>query len=139
VSESENHNSSSPHTQLTSLSTSIVVSCQFFRHLTSNRDDCPQPFNSDLPLSHQLEHYPTPLAASPADTGSMNRVPLIPGLTRGLASKAWEQVIKDWEEADPDRSLYIAMKDGEPQWHKSSNLTQKYGQRKAVALEFIDL
>ena len=66
-------------------------------------------------------------------------VPLIPGLTRGFASKAWEQVVKDWEEADPERSLYVAMKDWEPQWHKRSNLTQKYGQRKVVALEFIDL
>jgi hypothetical protein len=74
-----------------------------------------------------------------SNSGTMNRVPLIPGLTRGLASKAWEQVVKDWEEADPDRSLYVAMKDWEPQWHKLSNLTQKYGQRKTVALEFIEL
>jgi hypothetical protein len=87
--------------------------------------------------------YPNVAASadSESNSGTMtrNRVPLIPGLTRGLASKAWEQVIKDWEEADPDRSLYVAMKDWEPQWHKSSNLTQKYGQRKAVALEFIGL
>ena len=89
--------------------------------------------------------YPNVAASADSDgnskSGTMNRlgVPLIPGLTRGLASKAWEQVVKDWEEADPDRSLYVAMKDWEPQWHKSVNLTQKYGQRKAVALEFIDL
>ena len=76
---------------------------------------------------------------SSSGTIKTGRVPLIPGLTRGLASKAWEQVVRDWEEADPDRSLYVAMKDWEPQWHKSSNLTQKYGQRKTVALEFISL
>ena len=69
----------------------------------------------------------------------INRTPLIPGLTRGLTSKAWELVVKDWEVADPERSLYVAMKDWEPQWCKSANLAQKYGQRKTVALEFINL
>ena len=85
--------------------------------------------------------YPNASASggSESDSGTMNRVPLIPGLTRGLASKAWEQVVKDWDEADPSCSLYVAMKDWEPQWHKSLNLTQKYGQRKTVALEFINL
>ncbi|KDR71666.1 hypothetical protein GALMADRAFT_75054 [Galerina marginata CBS 339.88] len=63
---------------------------------------------------------------------------LIPGLTQRLSSKAWEQVVKDWEHADPSRSLYVAMKDWDPQWHKDTRQTQKFGQRQRVALEFIN-
>uniref|UniRef100_A0A8H7XPI1 Tyr recombinase domain-containing protein n=1 Tax=Psilocybe cubensis TaxID=181762 RepID=A0A8H7XPI1_PSICU len=73
-----------------------------------------------------------------AATNNMEIRHLIPGFPRKLASKAFEQVVKDWEMADPSRSLYVPMKDWDPEWHKRSGQSQKYGQRQTVALEFID-
>ncbi|KAH9475673.1 hypothetical protein JR316_0011232 [Psilocybe cubensis] len=70
--------------------------------------------------------------------GVDSRRHLIPGLPRKLLARAFEQVAKDWEEADPVRSLYVPMKLWDPQWHKDSGESQKYGQRQTVALEFID-
>lgn len=62
---------------------------------------------------------------------------VIPRLTRIPKAKVWEQVVRDWENADSSRSLYVAMKDWHPEWHRESNQTQIYGQRQTVALEFI--
>ncbi|KAF8167130.1 hypothetical protein B0H34DRAFT_739725 [Crassisporium funariophilum] len=75
-------------------------------------------------------------ASRPVGDTTFNEVHIIPASFRGKCSTAWEQVATDWEEADPTRSLYVAMKDWEPQWYKSQS--QKYGQRKTIALEFVE-
>lgn len=70
--------------------------------------------------------------------GFREPVHIIPALPKQRSAKAYEQVVRDWEFADPARSLYVPMKDWKPEWHKASKLTQKYGQRQMVAVEFID-
>ncbi|KAF9554927.1 hypothetical protein CPC08DRAFT_696122 [Agrocybe pediades] len=71
-----------------------------------------------------------------SNLNSLNHI--IPGLPRRTpTSKAWEVVVRDWENADPSRSLYVALKDWDPQWHSRSGLSQLYGQRAKIAEEFI--
>lgn len=70
--------------------------------------------------------------------GTVDLVHIIPGFTWGLSSKAYKQVLKDWEQSNLDWSVYVLMKDWKPEWHKNTGQTQKYGQHQTVALEFID-
>lgn len=86
-------------------------------------------------IAQQREHTPQDVCDSQIDLSKC--VHLIPGLARGL-TVTYEQVIKDWEEADLSRSLYVCMKDWKPEWHKATGQTQKYGQRQMIALEFIE-
>ncbi|KAF8956169.1 hypothetical protein BDZ97DRAFT_1708433 [Flammula alnicola] len=66
-----------------------------------------------------------------------NPTHIVPEISRALGAEAWEQVIKDWEEADPLRSLHVALKDWHPDWHKQNKESAKYGQRRLIATEFI--
>ena len=62
---------------------------------------------------------------------------VIPEIGRKLGARAWRQVIKDWEEADPSRGHEVALVNWDPKWHRSSGESVKYGQRQMIALEFI--
>ena len=63
---------------------------------------------------------------------------IIPEISRKLGARAWRQVIKDWEEADPSRCHEVALEKWDPEWHRSSGESVKYGQRQMIALEFIE-
>ncbi|KAF9554482.1 hypothetical protein CPC08DRAFT_766691 [Agrocybe pediades] len=54
-------------------------------------------------------------------------------------SEHWEIVVRDWEHADPSRSLYVALKDWDPEWHKRTGLSVLYGQHEQITEEFITL
>jgi hypothetical protein len=73
--------------------------------------------------------------SNPPDGG----VHIIPEIPRKLREHAWEQVIRDWDEKDLNRSHYIALKDWHRdwyQWNKPEGV--KYCQRRMIALEFIE-
>ncbi|KAF8801213.1 hypothetical protein BYT27DRAFT_7226962 [Phlegmacium glaucopus] len=63
---------------------------------------------------------------------------VIPEIGRKLGATAWRQVIKDWEETDPSRCHDVALKDWDPEWHRSNGESVKYGQRQMIAIEFIE-
>ncbi|KAL0578113.1 hypothetical protein V5O48_003892 [Marasmius crinis-equi] len=63
------------------------------------------------PYSPKIPHS-TPLPTTP-------HLLCIPPPPRGLPKdQAWEQVVRDWEEADPSRGLVHALKDWEESWYK---------------------
>ncbi|KAL0575789.1 hypothetical protein V5O48_006187 [Marasmius crinis-equi] len=64
-------------------------------------------------------------------------IPTIPGNIS--QDQAWEQVIRDWEQADPSRGLVCALKDWEKKWHRDRSKSTLYGSRKKIALEFIEV
>jgi hypothetical protein len=63
----------------------------------------------------------------------------VPELGRNLRKRAWEQIVKDWEQPDPSRSLFVAMKNWDSTFFKSKAEEVKFGQRQLIALEFIDV
>ena len=81
---------------------------------------------------------PTPFQAAPAATTNpvMKPFALIPDVPRGATG--WLTVVKDWEEADPSRSLTLPLKDWPEEWRKRNELGSKYNQRRLIATEFID-
>jgi hypothetical protein len=61
----------------------------------------------------------------------------IPEIHRHLGQRAWEQVVRDWEEVDPSRSHYVALKDWDLKWLLTNKEAVKYGQRRIIAEEFL--
>ncbi|KAJ7590499.1 hypothetical protein C8J56DRAFT_1046766 [Mycena floridula] len=61
---------------------------------------------------------------------------MIPNIPKG--PNGWHQVVKDWDQADPSRSLTLALKDWTEDEIRRSKLGSKYNQRRMVATEFID-
>ncbi|KAF9060392.1 hypothetical protein BDP27DRAFT_1430155 [Rhodocollybia butyracea] len=51
---------------------------------------------------------------------------------------AWKQVVLDWDKTDPTCDHHYALKDWKPEWAKETRLSTHYGQRRMIALEFID-
>ncbi|KAF4619278.1 hypothetical protein D9613_004727 [Agrocybe pediades] len=87
---------------------------------------------------------PTPVSQSVSassvnlDLNCSSKKHIVPGFPSGTTRlKCWEIVVKDWEFADESRSLYVALKDWRPEWYRNTSQTQKYGQRRMVAKEFI--
>ncbi|KAJ3845839.1 hypothetical protein EV368DRAFT_90008 [Lentinula lateritia] len=62
--------------------------------------------------------------------------PIIPKIRP--SPSAWKQVIIDWEHPDPSRDHHYALKDWKPEWAKVTQQAALYGQRKLIALEFIE-
>ena len=62
---------------------------------------------------------------------------VVPDISCRLGTKAWKQVVHDWEYADWDRKHFTALKDWKHEWHASSRQSQLWGQRRTIALEFI--
>jgi hypothetical protein len=61
--------------------------------------------------------------------------PLIPTI------KDWQQNIKDWEVADPERLLLTPLRDWKEEWYTGEHKRRygtKYSQRKVIPLEFIN-
>ena len=67
----------------------------------------------------------------------MERAHFIPEIHRHLGERAWEQVVRDWEEADPSRSHFVALKDWDLKWLLTNKEAVKYGQRRTIAEEFL--
>lgn len=86
------------------------------------------PFNSNFPSSNK----------SPGSRAVQKPPHIIPEVSRKFGATAWRQVVKDWEEIDPSRSHDVALKDWDPEWHRSSGESAKYGQRQMIAIEFIE-
>jgi hypothetical protein len=66
---------------------------------------------------------------------------IIPKVPDG--EEGWKQVVRDWEHADPSRSLLVALKDWPAEWYSrsecaSATLGSLRNQRKIIATEFID-
>jgi hypothetical protein len=56
--------------------------------------------------------------------------------------EGWKSWVKDWESADANRGLTVPLCDWKAEWYSGKVRTKfgvKYGQRKRVALEFIDV
>jgi hypothetical protein len=60
---------------------------------------------------------------------------LIPSIPQG--PDGWRQVVKDWEYADPNRSL-LPLWDWKDSWLKDSKQSQKYHNWRMIAIEFIE-
>jgi len=85
----------------------------------------PAPCNATTP-----SHRPAPVPSR-----------IIPKVPDG--EEGWKQVVRDWEHADPSRSLTVPLKDWPPAWYSrsecaSATLGSLRNQRKIIALEFID-
>jgi len=108
--------------------------------LSSPISPSPEPHNTAV--TPVIRPSPPPdgtLVAYPTRYSQLSRpIHLIPEITRKLAGRAWKQVVKDWDEADPARSHYVALKDWDRTWHRDRKESAKYGQRQMIALEFID-
>jgi len=90
-----------------------------------------------LPGFQQASHNATTPSRRPAPVPSR----IIPKVPDG--EEGWKQVIRDWEHADPSRSLTVPLKDWPPAWYSrsecaSATLGSLRNQRKIIALEFID-
>ncbi|KAJ7585443.1 hypothetical protein C8J56DRAFT_1087359, partial [Mycena floridula] len=81
---------------------------------------------------------PVPVSAhssiSPPPPPPVQRL-VIPNVAKG--NDAWRQVVKDWEFADPSRSLMIPLRDWTTEDLRSSKQGQKHNNRRLVATEFI--
>jgi hypothetical protein len=62
----------------------------------------------------------------------------VPEISHTLGARAWKQVVKDWDEPDLTRAHHVSLKDWDPAWHRSTGESVKYGQRRSIALEFIE-
>ena len=62
----------------------------------------------------------------------------VPEISHTLGARAWKQVIKDWDERDLTQAHQVSLKDWDPEWHWSTGESVKYGQRRRIALEFIE-
>lgn len=62
----------------------------------------------------------------------------VPEISRTLGAHAWKQVVKDWDEQDLSRAHHVSLKEWDPAWHRSTGESVKYGQRRRIALEFIE-
>ena len=73
-------------------------------------------------------------------TGTVSENPkhFVPEISRTLGARAWKQVVKDWDEQDLTRAHHVSLKDWDPEWHRSTGESVKYGQRRRIALEFIE-
>ncbi|PPR07279.1 hypothetical protein CVT26_012439 [Gymnopilus dilepis] len=116
--------------QPTSFGPAVVVATPFAVPSISKSITCPTA-REDC----QTVIYPAPHSATipPPDVK-----PILPGISRGSGANAWKEVIRDWEHADPSRSLYVALKDWKEAWRKEKSIAVKYNVRKIVALEFIE-
>jgi hypothetical protein len=74
----------------------------------------------------------------PVLSASENPKHFVPEISRTLGPRAWKQVVKDWDEQDLTRSHHVSLKDWDPAWHRSTGESVKYGQRRRIALEFIE-
>ena len=63
----------------------------------------------------------------------------VPVLGRNLRGRAWEQIVEDWDNPDPSRSLFVAMKNWNSNFFQSKAEEVKFGQRQVIALEFINV
>ncbi|KAF8175145.1 hypothetical protein BJ912DRAFT_858015 [Pholiota molesta] len=55
--------------------------------------------------------------------------------------ESWRWIVRHWTQGDSDRGLVHALKDWDPTWLQGTNkgmFASKYGQRKMIALEFLD-
>ena len=62
----------------------------------------------------------------------------VPEISRTLGARAWKQVVKDWDEQDLTRAHHVPLKDWDLAWHRSTGESVKFGQRRRIALEFIE-
>ena len=65
---------------------------------------------------------------------------IIPQVPHG--KEGWKQVIRDWEHADPSRSLEVALKKWDPSWYSGSQEASQpngslYNQCRIIAKEFM--
>ena len=88
--------------------------------------------------SSHANQAPTPPSIPSQDNVSENPKHFVPEISRTLGARAWKQVVKDWDERDLTRGHYVSLKDWDPEWHRSTGESVKYGQRRRIALEFID-
>ena len=72
------------------------------------------------------------------DMVSENPKHFVPEISRTLGARAWKQVVKDWDGQDLTRAHHVSLKDWDPEWHRSTGESVKYGQRRRIALEFIE-
>ena len=80
----------------------------------------------------------TPLSIPGQVNISENPKHFVPEISRTLGARAWKQVVKDWDEQDLTRAHHVPLKDWDPEWHRSTGESVKYGQRRRIALEFIE-
>lgn len=99
----------------------------------------------NIQIPSEIVYRVTNTAESTSDSPPSSQHPvqteplhIIPEIGRKLGATAWRQVVKDWEEADPSRCHDVALKDWNPDWHRSSCESVKYGQRQMIAIEFIE-
>jgi len=107
---------------------------------------CPSYLSTDrrgvlvpLPLAsfQQTPHKPTTQnRAAPVPSHTIPKVP--------DGEDGWKQVVRDWEYADPSRSLLVPLKDWPVDWYlraacASTTLGSLRNQRKIIATEFIDV
>jgi hypothetical protein len=89
--------------------------------------------SSGHPLHRMSEAGNIPADAFPANLN----IPCV----RGEKENAWRHWVSHWEEADPSIGLVKPLRDWAPEWYAGQSRSKfgvKYGQRKRVALEFID-
>ncbi|KZP09244.1 hypothetical protein FIBSPDRAFT_900621 [Athelia psychrophila] len=87
----------------------------------------------------------TPSRTPPANSNSTRISPavvrIIPRVPDG--ESGWRQVVKDWENADPNRGLDVPLRDWPASWYSRSSSTNSTqgalrNNRKMIALEFIN-
>ena len=89
----------------------------------------PSPTSPSVPVpSHENASVPA----------SENPNYFVPEISRTLGARAWKQVVKDWDEQDLTRAHHVPLKDWDPAWHRSTGESVKFGQRRRIALEFIE-
>lgn len=63
---------------------------------------------------------------------------VVPEISRRMGATAWKQVVCDWEYPDRSRNHHTALEHWKHEWHASSRQSQLWGQRRTIALEFIE-
>ena len=63
---------------------------------------------------------------------------VVPEISRRMGATAWKQVVRDWEYPDRSRNHHTALEHWKHEWHASSRQSQLWGQRRTIALEFIE-
>ena len=58
----------------------------------------------------------------------------VPEISRTLGARAWKQVVMDWDEKGLTQAHHVPLKDWDPEWHRSTGESVKYGQRRRIAL-----
>ncbi|THU79784.1 hypothetical protein K435DRAFT_823833 [Dendrothele bispora CBS 962.96] len=90
---------------------------------------------SSIPIG--TTSYSSPITNSQNPISNAPFLLTIPKLPSG--AKAFKQLVKDWDELDPQRGLPVALKDWKREWYTDRTVAQLYGQRRKVAIEFIEI